>query len=100
MAKRTKTKTRTRKPARTRTPKRSSTTSSTASRTKTKTRTRSRKSPVTSAMSDFRRVMHERGFVHQETDPDGLDRALREKKPVTGYIGFDATADSLHVGSL
>ena len=40
-----------------------------------------------------------RGFVHQCTDPDGLAAALNAGT-VTGYIGFDATADSLHVGSL
>jgi tyrosyl-tRNA synthetase len=41
----------------------------------------------------------DRGFLHQCTDLAGLDaRALAG--PVTGYIGFDCTADSLHVGSL
>jgi len=40
-----------------------------------------------------------RGFIHQCTDPDALDHALRTGQ-VSGYIGFDATADSLHVGSL
>ena len=40
-----------------------------------------------------------RGFVHQCTDSDGLAAGLREG-PVAGYIGFDCTADSLHVGSL
>lgn len=40
-----------------------------------------------------------RGFVHQCTDPAALDAALAAG-PVAGYIGFDATADSLHVGSL
>jgi len=49
--------------------------------------------------SDFLREISERGFVHQCTDPDGLD-ALMNARPVTGYIGFDCTADSLHVGSL
>ena len=40
-----------------------------------------------------------RGFIHQCTDPDALDAEMAAG-PVTGYIGFDATADSLHVGSL
>jgi tyrosyl-tRNA synthetase len=49
--------------------------------------------------SDFLRVLTERGYVHQCTDTAALD-ALAAKGPITGYIGFDATADSLHVGSL
>ena len=40
-----------------------------------------------------------RGFVHQCTDSEGLHAALRAGR-VAGYIGFDCTADSLHVGSL
>ncbi len=40
-----------------------------------------------------------RGFVFQCTDPEGLDALLRAG-PVSGYIGFDCTAPSLHVGSL
>ena len=40
-----------------------------------------------------------RGFVFQCTDPSGL-RAAMEGAPIAGYIGFDCTADSLHVGSL
>ncbi len=51
------------------------------------------------ARSDFLRVMVERGFLHQCTDFEGLD-ALAATNRVTAYIGFDATADSLHVGSL
>ncbi|MCP4382991.1 MAG: tyrosine--tRNA ligase [Hyphomicrobiales bacterium] len=49
--------------------------------------------------SDLMRVFEQRGFVHQCSDPQGLD-ALAVKGPVTGYIGFDCTAPSLHVGSL
>jgi len=41
----------------------------------------------------------ERGFLYQCTDEDGLDKAALEGV-VTGYIGFDCTAPSLHVGSL
>jgi tyrosyl-tRNA synthetase len=49
--------------------------------------------------SDFLTVIRERGFVHQVTDEPAL-AAHFAKGPVTGYIGFDATADSLHVGHL
>ncbi|NIJ42631.1 tyrosyl-tRNA synthetase [Parvibaculum indicum] len=49
--------------------------------------------------SDFLRILSERGFIHQLSDEAALDEAALEKA-VTGYIGFDATAKSLHVGSL
>ena len=49
--------------------------------------------------SDFLRVMQERGFIHQGSDLEGLDDKARSGSLV-GYIGFDATAPSLHVGSL
>lgn len=49
--------------------------------------------------SDFLKTLDERGFIHQISDPDGLD-ALCAKGPISAYIGFDATASSLHVGSL
>ena len=49
--------------------------------------------------SDFLREATQRGFVHQCTDADALDAALKAG-PVSAYIGFDCTADSLHVGSL
>ncbi|MEQ9693470.1 tyrosine--tRNA ligase [Shimia sp. SDUM112013] len=49
--------------------------------------------------SDFMSVMIERGFLADCTDYQGLDEAL-VKGVVPGYIGFDATAKSLHVGSL
>jgi tyrosyl-tRNA synthetase len=49
--------------------------------------------------SDLLKVLFERGFVHQGTDLQGLDRAAA-RAPIAGYIGFDATARSLHVGSL
>jgi tyrosyl-tRNA synthetase len=49
--------------------------------------------------SSLLRLLHERGYIHQLTDAAALD-ALAEKEIVTGYIGFDATAPSLHVGSL
>src|ERR1035437_5497131 len=49
--------------------------------------------------SDFLHEANERGFVFQCTDSDGLGAALHAGV-VSGYIGFDCTADSLHVGSL
>jgi len=49
--------------------------------------------------SDLLRLLEERGYIHQVTDPAGLD-ALAANSIVPGYIGFDATAPSLHVGSL
>ena len=49
--------------------------------------------------SEFMRVLHAREFVHQCTDDSALD-ALAADGVLTAYIGFDCTADSLHVGSL
>ena len=49
--------------------------------------------------SDFLRVLDERGFIHQISDPEGLDAAA-VKGPISAYIGYDATATSLHVGHL
>jgi tyrosyl-tRNA synthetase len=49
--------------------------------------------------STFLSTAIERGFVHQCTDFETLDERLRSG-PVTSYIGYDCTADSLHVGSL
>ncbi len=49
--------------------------------------------------SEFLHEATERGFVFQCTDTEGLDAALRAGT-LTAYIGFDCTADSLHVGSL
>lgn len=54
---------------------------------------------MTAFKSDFLRVLDERGFIHQISDPEGLDQAAL-KGPISGYIGFDATASSLHAGSL
>ena len=44
-------------------------------------------------------LLSDRGYIHQATDAAALD-ALAQREIVTGYIGFDATAPSLHVGSL
>ncbi|MET4632559.1 tyrosine--tRNA ligase [Kaistia defluvii] len=49
--------------------------------------------------SELMQILTERGFVHQCSDSEGLDRRFATET-VTGYIGFDATAKSLHVGSL
>jgi tyrosyl-tRNA synthetase len=49
--------------------------------------------------SDFLRVLDERGFIHQVSDPEGLD-ALAAKETITGYVGYDATATSIHIGNL
>lgn len=49
--------------------------------------------------SDLLRLLEERGYIHQLTDAKALD-ALAIKQVVPGYIGFDPTAPSLHVGSM
>ena len=54
---------------------------------------------MTTYRSDLLKLLDERGYIHQVTDAPALD-ALASKEVVSGYIGFDATAPSLHVGSL
>ena len=49
--------------------------------------------------SDFLSVLDERGYIDTVTDDAALDQAALDGR-ITGYIGFDCTADSLHVGSL
>ena len=49
--------------------------------------------------SDFLQTVKERGFLHQCTDEEALD-GLAAGQTITAYIGFDCTANSLHVGSL
>jgi len=49
--------------------------------------------------SDFLRVLAERGFIHQVSDAEGLD-AKAAAGPLAAYVGFDATAPSLHIGNL
>jgi tyrosyl-tRNA synthetase len=49
--------------------------------------------------SPLLRELHDRGFVHQVTDLEALDAQALEG-PVTAYVGFDCTADSLHIGHL
>ena len=49
--------------------------------------------------STFLKEMQERGYLNQCTDLEKLDTLLL-KKSISAYIGFDCTANSLHVGSL
>ncbi len=49
--------------------------------------------------SDILDTLQQRGFIHQATDIEGLRQHLAQA-PRTVYLGFDATADSLHVGHL
>src|SRR3954471_20310805 len=54
---------------------------------------------MASYRSSLLKLLDERGYIHQVTDAAALD-ALAEKQILPGYIGFDATAPSLHVGNL
>jgi tyrosyl-tRNA synthetase len=58
---------------------------------------------MSAAMSTFKSdlliALSERGFVHQISDPEGLD-AMAAKGAISGYVGYDATATSLHIGNL
>ena len=54
---------------------------------------------MTRFKSDFLNVLRERGHLNQCTDLEALD-AKASLGIITGYIGFDATADSLHIGNL
>jgi tyrosyl-tRNA synthetase len=54
---------------------------------------------MTEFRSDLLKVLSERGFIHQLTDATALD-ARAAKGSITAYTGFDATADSLHIGNL
>ncbi|MCX8498993.1 MAG: tyrosine--tRNA ligase, partial [Caulobacteraceae bacterium] len=49
--------------------------------------------------SQFLQVLQERGYIHQCTDLEALDKAASEGV-VTAYVGYDCTADSLHIGHL
>jgi tyrosyl-tRNA synthetase len=49
--------------------------------------------------SDFLRILADRGFIHQVSDAEGLD-AKATAGPIAAYVGFDATAPSLHIGNL
>ena len=54
---------------------------------------------MTGFKSDFLRVLSERGFIHQCSDPEALDEAARAGT-IAAYVGYDCTAPSLHVGHL
>ncbi|CAA2138415.1 tyrosine--tRNA ligase [Hyphomicrobium sp. ghe19] len=49
--------------------------------------------------SEFLKIMTERGFVHQSSDIEGLDKLASEGRLVA-YVGYDCTAPSLHIGHL
>src|SRR5438270_9948421 len=49
--------------------------------------------------SEFMQVLADRGFIHQVSDASGLD-AKAAAGAITAYVGFDATAPSLHIGNL
>ncbi|MCH9852756.1 MAG: tyrosine--tRNA ligase [Alphaproteobacteria bacterium] len=50
--------------------------------------------------SELLHILTERGFIHQLTHADEMDNLFAKQQNIAGYIGFDATADSLHIGSL
>ncbi|GAA3853839.1 tyrosine--tRNA ligase [[Pseudomonas] carboxydohydrogena] len=54
---------------------------------------------MTAYKSDFLNVLEQRGLIHQISDPVALDDACT-KGPITAYVGYDATATSLHIGNL
>jgi tyrosyl-tRNA synthetase len=54
---------------------------------------------MTAYKSDFLNVLEQRGLIHQISDPAALDDACT-KGPITAYVGYDATATSLHIGNL
>jgi tyrosyl-tRNA synthetase len=54
---------------------------------------------MTTLKSDFLKIMTERGFVHQCSDVEGLDKLAADGRAIA-YVGYDCTAPSLHVGSL
>lgn len=54
---------------------------------------------MTNYQSDLLRLLNDRGYIHQITDANGLDK-LATAQVIPAYVGFDATAPSLHVGNL
>ncbi len=54
---------------------------------------------MTMPKSEFLKIMHERGFVHQGSDLDALD-TLASNGKIIAYVGYDCTAPSLHIGHL
>src|SRR6187399_1691557 len=53
---------------------------------------------MTAFKSDFLNILNERGFIHQCSDFESLD-ALAGKGQAVGYVGYDCTAPSLHIGN-
>lgn len=53
---------------------------------------------MTAYKSDFLNILDQRGFIHQGSDFEGLD-ALAAKGQAVGYVGYDCTAPSLHIGN-
>src|SRR5215471_537361 len=60
---------------------------------------KTRRRAMSAYKSDFLQVLAERGFLHQISDAEGLDTKAKSG-PITAYVGFDATAPSLHIGNL
>ncbi|MGB6427689.1 MAG: tyrosine--tRNA ligase, partial [Methyloceanibacter sp.] len=54
---------------------------------------------MSTTKSEFLNELKSRGYVHQVTDEEALDKLAKTDR-ITGYIGFDCTAPSLHVGNL
>ena len=54
---------------------------------------------MTTLKSDFMKIMTERGYMHQCSDLEALDKLAADNR-VVAYVGYDCTAPSLHVGSL
>jgi tyrosyl-tRNA synthetase len=54
---------------------------------------------MTEFRSDFLRVLQERGYIHQCSDPQGLEELLKAGS-ITAYVGYDCTGPSLHIGHL
>jgi len=54
---------------------------------------------MTEYRSPFLKLLSERGYINQISDPEGLDKLALEG-PISAYIGFDATGPSLHVGHM
>ena len=55
---------------------------------------------MTHFKSDFLNILKERGFIHQCSDFEAVDAKLTDGSIHSAYIGFDATAKSLHIGNL
>ena len=54
---------------------------------------------MTAFKSDFLQELEWRGYIHQASDPGGID-ALAARGEIVAYVGYDCTAPSLHIGHL